>query len=314
MDSKAVAEPLDTTVERLQISVVIPVYNSWPRVRNAIRSVFAQTYQAHEVIVVDDGSTDESAAHIEREFGGRVRCHVQENGGPASARNAGVRLSAGAVIAFLDSDDEWVSDKLAAQIAEMRRDAVKLVACEAVVRDDRGEEIGRRTLPRPFDRKTVAQQLRMRTTIPMGVLVDRAVFMELGGFNESLFCGEDRDLWARIVSKYEIAAVYGPRLIVTDREGGASRDSTRVLRDGLIVNRSVQRLFPSTGPLGSFVDAVLLRKADSNLHWSAAWLCTQSGQRRKALDYVLRSLWLYPLSRLRSKLGLTFRILVGRRT
>jgi glycosyltransferase involved in cell wall biosynthesis len=307
------ADPIEATAQESQISVVIPVYNSWPRVRNAIRSAFAQTYQPREIIVVDDGSIDGSAAHIQNEFGDRVRCHIQENRGPASARNAGVRLSSGGWIAFLDSDDEWTPDKLAAQAAQMRYDAVKLVACEAVVRDEHGKEIGRRTLPRPFNRKTVAQQLRMRTTIPMGVLVDRSVLVELGGFDESLFCGEDRELWARIVSKYEIAAVYGPRLIVTDREGGVSRDSTRVLRDGLIVNRSVQRLFPSSGPLGPLVDAVLLRKADSNLHWSAAWLSAHSGRRRLALGYVLRSLWLYPWSGFRSKVGLTLGILLGRR-
>lgn len=94
-----------------RITAVIPTYNRGPLVERAVESALAQTHPPHEVVVVDDGSTDDTAARLGR-FDERVRCVVQENAGDAMARNRGVDEAATEWVAFLDSDDTWTSDHL----------------------------------------------------------------------------------------------------------------------------------------------------------------------------------------------------------
>lgn len=107
--------PADRTV-----SVIIPLHNNDAYVTGAIESVLAQTRPAQEIIVVDDGSTDRSAERVQG-FGERVRYRYQTNQGAAAARNTGVRLARGELIAFLDADDLWCRDKLALQCAALDR-------------------------------------------------------------------------------------------------------------------------------------------------------------------------------------------------
>src|SRR2546425_10651809 len=98
------------------VSVVIPVYNGEQYLADAIQSVRDQTYQNVEVIVVDDGSTDESA-DVAKKFGEAIRYVHQSNGGVGKARNTGIAAARGAYLAFLDQDDLWLPDKLAVQVA-----------------------------------------------------------------------------------------------------------------------------------------------------------------------------------------------------
>jgi len=104
----------------LSVSVVIPVHNGERYLAEAIESVLAQRHPATEIIVVDDGSTDGSAA-VARGFGGTVRCLSKENGGPASAMNLGAANAAGTHVGFLSADDLWTPDKLSQQLAALQR-------------------------------------------------------------------------------------------------------------------------------------------------------------------------------------------------
>jgi glycosyltransferase involved in cell wall biosynthesis len=103
-----------------KISVIIPVHNREQYVAEAIRSVLTQTHPATEIWAIDDGSTDSSAGVIQS-FGKAVRYHRQPNGGAAAARNQGVELATGDFLAFLDSDDRWLPNKLALQLAEFEQ-------------------------------------------------------------------------------------------------------------------------------------------------------------------------------------------------
>ena len=103
-----------TTTPR--VSVVIPTYNYGHLLEQSLESVFAQTYKDYEVILVDDGSTDDTPG-IAARYEGRIRYFRKENGGPSSARNEGIRQARGPLIAFLDSDDLWLPHKLAVQTA-----------------------------------------------------------------------------------------------------------------------------------------------------------------------------------------------------
>ena len=102
--------------EKFEISVVIPAYNREKTIKRCIDSAMRQTYAASEIIVVDDGSTDKTLNIIEKEYNGAVRVIKQKHKGAQAARNAGIRIAQGEYIAFLDSDDEWLLDKLEAQI------------------------------------------------------------------------------------------------------------------------------------------------------------------------------------------------------
>src|SRR5436190_1570422 len=99
-----------------QVSVIVPAFNAGRTISAALASVFAQTYRDFEVIVVDDGSTDDTAARI-AEWGDRVLYVRQPNGGPARARNTGIGRSRGRLVAFLDADDVWLPEKLERQVA-----------------------------------------------------------------------------------------------------------------------------------------------------------------------------------------------------
>ena len=106
---------------QLKISVVIVVYNGERYLRQAIESALDQTYPPHEVVVVDDGSTD-SSVEIAHSFGDKVICRVQQNQGPSAARNFGTEVSTGEWVAYLDADDYWLPTKLEQQIAVAQRD------------------------------------------------------------------------------------------------------------------------------------------------------------------------------------------------
>ncbi|MEO6002498.1 MAG: glycosyltransferase family A protein [Opitutus sp.] len=110
------------------VSVIIPAYNRETTIRRAVDSVLSQTYLQIEVIVVDDGSTDSTVAALSG-YDARVRVICQKNAGPSAARNAGIRASHGAIIAFLDSDDEWLPSKLDHQIKLMTGEFGANVAC-----------------------------------------------------------------------------------------------------------------------------------------------------------------------------------------
>jgi glycosyltransferase involved in cell wall biosynthesis len=105
-------------MSRPLVSCVVPCFNGEPYLAEALRSILAQTHRPLEMIVVDDGSTDGSADVI-REFGDLVRCHRQENRGPASACNTGVALSTGEFVAFLEQDDLWLPHKTERQLQEL---------------------------------------------------------------------------------------------------------------------------------------------------------------------------------------------------
>ncbi|MFQ5768343.1 MAG: glycosyltransferase family 2 protein, partial [Acidobacteriota bacterium] len=132
-----------------QVSVVIPAYNRAALLPQAIQSVLAQTFTDFEIIVVDDGSTDGTEACL-KPFGGRIRYLRQENVGPASARNRGIRASRSPLVGFLDSDDAWESRTLESVVDVFQQHPnVGLVSIMARETDPHGEET-----PRVYGKKS----------------------------------------------------------------------------------------------------------------------------------------------------------------
>ena len=178
------SEPMsDARVPR--VSIVIAVYNGASTVERALASVFAQTYTDYEVIVVNDGSTDDTAAVLAR-FGDRIRVLTQANRGLSAARNAGVRVSTGEYVAFLDDDDEWMPEKLArcVPILDADRDCA-LVYTLALKVDPQGRPMGTDARPDGAESPTMNEMLAHPwNVVPSQLVVRRDVFERAGGFHE----------------------------------------------------------------------------------------------------------------------------------
>ena len=187
-----------------KVSVIIPTYNRCDLVQKALQSVFAQTYHDFEVVVVDDGSTDDTRAVVEGRT--RVRYLFQENAGPAKARNVGIRQARGDMIAFLDSDDVWWPEFLKTQVEVLSRyPEVGLVCARSIVGEKESKYFPCTQEPFVGDLyRKLFEQSFIRT--PATVL-RKSCLDVVGGFNESYRCFEDYDLWLRIARKYSIAYV-----------------------------------------------------------------------------------------------------------
>jgi glycosyltransferase involved in cell wall biosynthesis len=187
----------------MKISVVIPAYNSARFLPRCLESVFAQTLKPVEVIVVDDGSTDNTAA-VAEELGATVL--RLPNGGPGAARNAGIQFASGEWIALLDADDLWAPEKLERQAARIRPETV-LVYTGIQIFDDHGVR-GEQTA---IEAASARKMLRYRNPIATSsVLMRRKAALAEGGFLEKICSCEDWELWVRLERAGEFEAVADP--------------------------------------------------------------------------------------------------------
>ena len=169
------------------VSVIIPAYNAAAYVTRAIESALAQTYPPLEILVIDDGSSDRTAEIVER-LPAPVRLIRKANGGPATARNLGALQARGNWLALLDADDLWFPDKLRTQLAYGTDPDVAIIHC---LPDHRNVAVPPQlTFEHLWDRNWI---------INSSVLLRRAAFNALGGFNEAreLISVEDYNLWIR---------------------------------------------------------------------------------------------------------------------
>lgn len=185
------------------VTVIIPTYNRMERLRHALRSVLTQSALPAEVIVVDDGSCDETGVMVRREFPS-VRYVYQENRGVSAARNTGLGLATQEWIGLLDSDDEWLPQKLEKQLLALSK-APSFRFCHT---DEQWIRKGRRVNAMKKHSKPdgwiFPQCLPLCCVSPSSVLIHRDVFDAIGGFDEELLACEDYDLWLRIALKYPV--------------------------------------------------------------------------------------------------------------
>ena len=224
------------------MSVVIPTYRHRDYVAAALASVEAQTFRDFEVIVVNDGSPDDTEAVLRPWIERGAICYVaQENAGQASARNRGIGLARGEFVALLDDDDTWPGDKLAWQVEFLRANPdYAVVAGAAEVMDETGAAL-RRTPPLgdvAFDQLIVANCM----ISPGQALVRRSVLDGAGAFDPAVWGADDWDLWLRIVHVGKIRVTDTVALRYRKHAGNASGDVARMLRNCiLVVERNVGR-------------------------------------------------------------------------
>jgi glycosyltransferase involved in cell wall biosynthesis len=203
---------MNSKIETPRVTVIIPTYNRAWCLREAVDSVLAQDFRDFELIVVDDGSTDDTPRLLQ-EYGEAIRVFRQENRGVSAARNAGIAVSRGALIAFLDSDDLWLQGKLARQVEFFKAHADALI-CQT-------EEIwvrnGRRVNPGKRHRKRGGMifepSLDLCLVSPSAVMVRRELFQCVGFFDEGLPACEDYDLWLRVSSRFAVHLIDLPLIV-----------------------------------------------------------------------------------------------------
>ena len=220
------------------VSVIIPASNPGEFIRETIDSVIAQTYSNFEIIIVDDGSSDNTGEIIGSIRDDRIKYYYQPKSGmPAQVRNKAVGLSRGELIAFLDHDDVWMPKKLEVQIAVIKNNLdIALVSTNAYYMYD-----GKKT-ERPLVVGVRNGYFRDRVFIPRNgvvqstVLVKRSIFDKVGGFNESadLFAIEDYDFWVRVyAAKSPCYYLSDPTMYFRKNTGSASGRESQVLKRSL---------------------------------------------------------------------------------
>ena len=199
----------------ISISVVVPTFNRKDMLSRALLSIFSQSLEPFEVIVVDNGSNDNTQEMLRNEFP-QIRLLLEPEKGVSRARNKGIYEATGEWIAFLDSDDEWQPDKLKLQTRE-------ILGSENIIShtDELWYRNGVRVNPKNIHKKSGGyifdRCLELCCISPSSVMVKKTLFDDIGYFDENLPACEDYDMWLRVCSKYPILFVDKP---LTIKHGG----------------------------------------------------------------------------------------------
>lgn len=235
---------------RPEVSIIVPAFNSSKYIREALDSVFAQTFDRYEVIVINDGSLDTDALEEElKRFPTKLSYIKQENRGAAAARNAGLRAARGELVAFLDADDVYVPDFLEKQIELLNRSNADLVFSDAMLFGD-SPLAGHTFMELQPSRGEVTSEslLSLKVTVLTStVLARKAPIMEVGLFDESLRRGQDFDLWWRL-AKAGVRFAYQREELAHHRivESGLSGGTISQLQRTLTVLESIKARYSLT--------------------------------------------------------------------
>jgi glycosyltransferase involved in cell wall biosynthesis len=203
-----------------RVTVLIPAYNAARTIERALASVRRQNYPALEVIVVDDGSTDDTGLCVEKTAGGDLRLiRLETNRGECAAMNAGIQQARTDYIAFLDADDEWLANKLIKQLPIIEAHAdMTLIACGGESIDPAGrvfDIFG--SEPLPYSPRELWRGLLVNSyVIKSTVVARRTKLLEVGGFDEALAVSGDQDMWIKLASAGE--AGFLPEVLVRKYE------------------------------------------------------------------------------------------------
>ncbi len=233
------------------VSVVIPAYNSERYIADAIKSVLAQSFRPHEIIVVDDGSSDGTARALQP-FAGVIRYLYQENRGEPAARNTGMRATSGSYIAFLDADDLWAPEKLELQMAYFAaHPSCAFVYSDMTTFDENGviDPSVKVRFNITFPRGNIFPALFRETLFGSGSVVFRKDCIEkVGYFDEDFLVGSDYEMWLRMARHFEIGVVDQPLLQYRQHSHMSTRGLGRAMRNGVPWEvealKKILRLYP----------------------------------------------------------------------
>ena len=262
-----------------KVSVVIPAYNAMDYLPESLDSVFSQTFNDYEVVVVDDGSQDGIKDWAAQVKDARFRLVSQANRGLAGARNTGIRESRGEYLAFLDADDCWHKTKLQKQVDILDKSpSVGLVYCWMRLVDPVGTPTGR------FVKNVLVgmvwKQLLIQNCVGSGStpMIRRGCFEQVGDFDENLGSYmEDRDMWLRIAPHYEFEVVKEVLIDYRQHPSSASKDWNAMARSAKIILDRALELAPAELPEQE--KKQLIDQAWARIEMSLAWKPLQSQQK-----------------------------------
>lgn len=210
-------------MENPKVSIIMPAYNAGPYIRESLNSIFAQTYKHYEVIVVDDGSTDDTKS-ILKEYSG-VCCLHTNRSGPAAARNLGIKNCDGELIAFLDSDDIWRPEKLAKQVGAMiASPEIGLIFTESGFFNRNGVFMSSLGKKQRLMEGDIVQNIFWKSGVGTPtVMVRRSVFDQVGYFEEGLICSEDDNMWMRIANNVKVILLDEQLVLIRARDNSLSQ-------------------------------------------------------------------------------------------
>jgi len=263
-----------------QVSVILPTRNRAPMLERAVHSVLAQTVADLELIVVDDGSSDDTEAVLSTIDDPRVSyVKLEQHRGAAVARNTGLRRSEGEFVAFQDSDDEWLPQKLELQLALLKRAGPELGAVGGRYAVEAGSMSGQISAPRLENGAGYEEELLEGPCCITPVwLIRRPLVFALGLFDERMPCLEDWDLMLRLSKLTRMQAV--PENVLIKRGDGASL--------GADISRRAPAMEELLRRYGHRFLAYPRRHAGFCLELS--YLCLVRGNRAKAIRYAIRAL------------------------
>ncbi len=191
------------------ISIIIPTFNRLELLSRELDSVYRQSFSDFEVIVVDDGSGDGTAEMISTKFP-QVHYHYQDNAGVSSARNKGLLNAKADWIAFLDSDDEWLPEKLLQQVQLIEQNPGAKICHTEEIWIRNGTRVNQMKKHRKAGGWIFQQCLPLCAMSPSSIMIHRTVFEDVGVFDIELPACEDYDLWLRIAAKYPVLYIEQP--------------------------------------------------------------------------------------------------------
>mgnify|MGYP005853802363 CR=1 FL=1 len=285
------------------ISVVITAYNIEQFIGQAIESVLAQTYRNFEIIVIDDGSQD-GTAEVCRRYGHNIIYHWQNNSGVAGARNTGIRLAHGELVAMLDGDDYWYPEKLAKQVETLQQHKEADFICT----DHRYLIDGKESCYTSFDRNAFVRELAVKQSgdsvilrrkdlprffrNPFGhtssSLFRRALLLAVGGYDVRFSVAEDMHLWFRYLAECRsFAAIRHPLIVYRIRNGSATRNP--MARGNEQSSRAYEDLLHTLKAKHPDLAAALRYQVrTARLNWIYALL--REGRRHDAIQVGLKAL------------------------
>ena len=206
-----------------KVSVIIPTFNRAWSLKEAIDSVLSQDYPHLELIVVDDGSTDSTHAILDS-YGERIKRLRQENRGVSSARNHGIRIADGDLIAFLDSDDRWMKKKISTQVQFFKNHPEAMICQTEEIWIRNGNRVNKKKIHQKPSGDIFEPSLTLCLVSPSAVMMRRNFFNEAGLFDETLPACEDYDLWLRASASLPVFLIETPLI---EKRGGHSDQLSR---------------------------------------------------------------------------------------
>lgn len=276
----------------VRVSIVIPAFNAGRYIEETICSVQAQSFKDWELIVVDDGSTDDTASVVKALMGdGRIRYHYQSNAGVAAARNKGIGMSKGAYIALLDADDVWLPEKLSKMMAVFQSETdLCVLHTDMDVIDGQSQPTGGILTGRE-GHLLKYYLLWDGVCVPCpasNLVMKREVFDTVGGFDPQFSTAADQDFMFRVSARYHIRRL--PEILFRYRVHGSNMHQNIPLME-----HDHLRVYRKAHANGLFETAAFRRRCFSNLYLvlAGSWW-KDGGNKMRGLYWLLRSLFIWP--------------------